>query len=120
VLSKNLNHLLFLDNNFFLAGNICCSDLAPEGLNYVYFVSGGTEANETAFSMALQYHIQRAKASKWKIIGRTLSYHGSSLELVKDKEKKESFHKSFAGCRKSQKYMYGRRPDPLYRSRRIG
>jgi adenosylmethionine-8-amino-7-oxononanoate aminotransferase len=55
------------------------ADSTPNGLDYVYFVSGGTEANETAFSMALQYHIQRGMKSKWKVIGRTLSYHGSSL-----------------------------------------
>lgn len=52
---------------------------APAGLEHVYFASGGTEANETAFSMALQYHMQQGNKSKWKIIGRTLSYHGSSL-----------------------------------------
>ena len=51
----------------------------PAGLDFVYFVSGGTEANETAISMALQYHMQQGNGSKWKIIGRTLSYHGSSL-----------------------------------------
>ncbi len=57
----------------------CIAALAPAGLDYVYFVSGGTEANETAFSMALQYHMQRGNKSKWKIIARTLSYHGSSM-----------------------------------------
>jgi adenosylmethionine-8-amino-7-oxononanoate aminotransferase len=57
----------------------CIAGSAPVGMDYVYFVSGGTEANETAISMALQYHIQRGKSSKWKIIGRKLSYHGSSL-----------------------------------------
>jgi len=55
------------------------ASLAPEGIDYVYFVSGGTEANETAIQMALQYHKQRGNKEKWKIIGRTLSYHGSSL-----------------------------------------
>lgn len=53
--------------------------LSPEGLDYVYFVSGGTEANETAISMALQYQKQKGRATKWKIIGRQLSYHGSSF-----------------------------------------
>ncbi len=57
----------------------CLAQSAPEGLDYVYFVSGGTEANETAFAMAHQYHLQRGNRNKWKIIGRTLSYHGSSL-----------------------------------------
>lgn len=55
---------------------------APASLQYVYFVSGGTEANETAFSLALQYHRQRGNNRKWKIIGRRLSYHGSSLATL--------------------------------------
>ncbi|MDW7650020.1 MAG: aspartate aminotransferase family protein [Bacillota bacterium] len=57
----------------------CIAESAPPDLDYVYFVSGGTEANETAISMALQYHMQQGNKNKWKIIGRTLSYHGSSL-----------------------------------------
>lgn len=57
----------------------CLAEVAPAGIDYVYFVSGGTEANETAVSMALQYHAQRGEKKKWKIIGRMLSYHGSSL-----------------------------------------
>ncbi len=55
---------------------------APPGMNHVYFVSGGTEANETAFSIALQYHRQNNNHSKWKIIGRRLSYHGSSFATL--------------------------------------
>ncbi len=55
---------------------------APAGMDYVYLVSGGTEANETAFSMAIQYHRQRKNHSKWKIIGRHISYHGSSFATM--------------------------------------
>ena len=54
----------------------------PAGLDYVYFVSGGTEANETAFSLAVQYHRQKGNMRKWKIIGRRLSYHGSSFATM--------------------------------------
>ncbi len=55
---------------------------APPGMDYVYFVSGGTEANETAFSIAIQYHRQKNNLNKWKIIGRRLSYHGSSFATL--------------------------------------
>jgi len=55
---------------------------APPGMDYVYFVSGGTEANETAFSLAIQYHRQKSNHKKWKIIGRRLSYHGSSFATL--------------------------------------
>lgn len=58
------------------------SEKTPAGLEYVYFVSGGTEANETAFSLAIQYHRQRGNLQKWKIIGRCLSYHGSSFATM--------------------------------------
>lgn len=53
----------------------------PEGLDHVYFVSGGSEATETAMKMARQYFIERdgEKASKWKIISKWNSYHGATL-----------------------------------------
>lgn len=57
----------------------CLAESAPGELNHTYFVSGGTEANETAMSMAIQYQLQRGHKNKYKIIGRTLSYHGSSF-----------------------------------------
>lgn len=57
----------------------CLAESTPGKLNHTYFVSGGTEANETAMSMAIQYQLQRGHKNKYKIIGRTLSYHGSSL-----------------------------------------
>jgi len=54
---------------------------SPEGLNHVYFVSGGSEATETAIKMARQYFVERDghKTSKWKIISKWFSYHGATL-----------------------------------------
>jgi len=60
----------------------CLAESAPGELNHTYFVSGGTEANETAMSMAIQYQLQRGHQNKFKIIGRTLSYHGSSFATL--------------------------------------
>src|SRR5690606_19307900 len=53
----------------------------PEGLNHVYFVSGGSEATETAMKMARQYYVERDgnKSSKWKVISKWNSYHGATL-----------------------------------------
>lgn len=52
----------------------------PEGLNHVYFVSGGSEATETAMKMARQFFVERdGKSSKWKIISKWNSYHGATL-----------------------------------------
>lgn len=38
--------------------------LAPKNMRRVYFVCGGSEANETAVKMARQYHLHRGNASK--------------------------------------------------------
>lgn len=53
--------------------------LMPEGLNKVFFVSGGSEAVESAMKLARQYAISTNNASRWKVISRSPSYHGSTL-----------------------------------------
>lgn len=45
----------------------------------VYFLSGGSEANETAFKLAWQYWVARGKSEKKIIISREHSYHGNTL-----------------------------------------
>lgn len=55
------------------------TDLAPPGLNRVYYLSGGSEAIETAVKMARQYQVDRGRPSKYKIISRWTSYHGNTL-----------------------------------------
>ncbi len=53
----------------------------PEGLEHVYFLSGGSEAVETAIKLAREYYIERdgAQSSKWKVISKWNSYHGATL-----------------------------------------
>jgi adenosylmethionine-8-amino-7-oxononanoate aminotransferase len=53
--------------------------LSPEGLTKVYFLSGGSEAVETAVKMARQYQVERGKPEKYKVISRWTSYHGNTL-----------------------------------------
>jgi adenosylmethionine-8-amino-7-oxononanoate aminotransferase len=53
--------------------------MAPSGLDRVYYLSGGSEAVETAIKMARQYQVDRGKPSKYKIISRWTSYHGNTL-----------------------------------------
>lgn len=48
----------------------------------VYFTSGGSEANETAVKLARQYHLERGKAQKWKVVSRWQSYHGNTLATL--------------------------------------
>lgn len=45
----------------------------------VYFLSGGSEANETAIKLARQYWLARGKDSKTVFISRQQSYHGNTL-----------------------------------------
>jgi adenosylmethionine-8-amino-7-oxononanoate aminotransferase len=54
-------------------------ELAPKGMARVYFVSGGSEANEIALQIAYQYHRERGHATKHRVISRWYSYHGSTV-----------------------------------------
>lgn len=53
--------------------------LMPDGLNRVFFVSGGSEAVETAIKLARQHAVSTGQNSRWKVISRRPSYHGCSL-----------------------------------------
>jgi len=53
--------------------------LCPAGLDKVFFVSGGSEAVESALKLARQYAVAVGQASRWKVISRFPSYHGSTL-----------------------------------------
>jgi adenosylmethionine-8-amino-7-oxononanoate aminotransferase len=53
--------------------------LAPDPLNHVYFVSGGSEAVESALKMARQYFVESGKPKKTQFIARRQSYHGNTL-----------------------------------------
>ncbi|GLQ96624.1 aspartate aminotransferase family protein [Dyella mobilis] len=52
---------------------------APQGLDHVYFVSGGSEAVEAALKLARQYFVERGETSRRHIIARRQSYHGNTL-----------------------------------------
>jgi adenosylmethionine-8-amino-7-oxononanoate aminotransferase len=54
-------------------------DFAPEGMSKVLFVSGGSEAVETAIKLARQYHLECGRESKYRVIARWTSYHGNTL-----------------------------------------
>lgn len=45
----------------------------------VYFLSGGSEANETAIKLARQYWLSRGENGKHIVISRRQSYHGNTL-----------------------------------------
>jgi adenosylmethionine-8-amino-7-oxononanoate aminotransferase len=53
--------------------------LAPGDLNRVFFTSGGSEAVETAFKLARQYHLVNGEGRRTKLVARDVAYHGTSL-----------------------------------------
>ena len=53
--------------------------LTPEGLDRVFFVSGGSEAVESAMKLARQYAVATNETSRWKVISRAPCYHGCTL-----------------------------------------
>ncbi len=56
------------------------AELAPGQLTTSFFVSGGSEAVESAFKLAKQYHYYRgAKPRAQKIISRWNAYHGATM-----------------------------------------
>ena len=54
-------------------------ELAPEGLERVYLVSGGSEAMEAALKLARQYFLEIGQHERSRIIARKQSYHGNTL-----------------------------------------
>src|SRR5256714_3308215 len=55
------------------------AQLAPAGMNRVFFTSGGSEAVESAWKLAKAYHGIRGEESRHKLISRKLAYHGTSM-----------------------------------------
>ncbi|MGC8718497.1 MAG: aspartate aminotransferase family protein [Thermodesulforhabdaceae bacterium] len=54
--------------------------LSPDlSLNRVYFVSGGSEAVETAVKVVRQYWRDAGQPERYKVIGRWTSFHGNTL-----------------------------------------
>ncbi len=58
------------------------AEITPGSLSRVFPVSGGSEANETAIKIARAYHSRRGESSRYKIISRMGSYHGTTAGVV--------------------------------------
>jgi beta-alanine--pyruvate transaminase len=51
-------------------------DIAPKGMEHVFFTNSGSESVETALKIALAYHRARGEGSRFRLIGRERGYHG--------------------------------------------
>jgi len=55
------------------------ANLAPAGLQRVFFTNSGSESADTAIKMALAYHRARGEPARRIIIGRERGYHGVNV-----------------------------------------
>ena len=51
-------------------------DMAPEGMDHVFYTNSGSEAVETALKIAIAYHRARGEGTRTRLIGRERGYHG--------------------------------------------
>jgi len=55
------------------------SDIAPEGMNHVFFTGSGSEGNDTVLRLVRHYWAIKGQPSKKVIISRVNGYHGSTV-----------------------------------------
>ncbi len=51
-------------------------DMAPDGMDHVFFTNSGSESVETALKIALAYQRVKGHGSRTRLIGRERGYHG--------------------------------------------
>jgi adenosylmethionine-8-amino-7-oxononanoate aminotransferase len=86
-MTAQANKITFANRNVFenepnvaLAGTV--TTLAGKGFERAFFVSGGSEANEAAIKLARHYAVVTGEGTRWKVVARDPSFHGTSLGAV--------------------------------------
>ncbi|MFD1882421.1 aspartate aminotransferase family protein [Paracoccus pacificus] len=51
-------------------------DIAPDGMDHVFFTNSGSESVDTALKIAIAYHRARGEGTRTRLIGRERGYHG--------------------------------------------
>jgi beta-alanine--pyruvate transaminase len=54
----------------------CLAEMAPRGLDRVFFTNSGSESVDTALKIAIAYHRVRGEGARTRLIGRERGYHG--------------------------------------------
>jgi len=62
---------------FVLANRI--ADMAPSGLDHVFFVNSGSEAADTSLKIARAYFQKIGQGGRFRLVGRAKGYHGTTL-----------------------------------------
>lgn len=81
---RQIDQLAYAHTSFFTSDTVeelaeQLTRTAPGDLNYAYFVSGGSEAVETALKLARQYFVEIGQPERTRFIARQQSYHGNTL-----------------------------------------
>ncbi len=83
--SKQMKQLPFY-NTFFMTAHPpvlelakTIAEIAPEGMNHVFFTGSGSEGNDTMLRMVRHYWALKGQPNKQVIIGRINGYHGSTV-----------------------------------------
>ncbi len=83
--TQQLSQLSFF-NSFFKSSNKPAIQLAeklveitPSGLNHVFYVNDGSEANDTCIRLARHYWALEGRPEKQIVIAREFGYHGSTI-----------------------------------------
>jgi adenosylmethionine-8-amino-7-oxononanoate aminotransferase len=87
---------------------------APKDLNRVFFTSGGGEAVESAWKLAKQYYKLTGKPTKYKVISRSVAYHGTpqgALSITGIPAAKADFEPLVPGTHKVPNTNFYRAPE---------
>lgn len=84
IASRQMAELAYVHGTMFTTGVLeeLAHELAkhaPPNIEKFYFCSSGSEAVETALKLARQVHIAKGDPSRYKVVARWQSYHGSTL-----------------------------------------
>ncbi len=55
------------------------AELAPEGINHVFYTNSGSEANDTILRLVRHFWAVQGRPEKFHFIGRLNGYHGSTV-----------------------------------------
>lgn len=64
------------------AAQLILERFAPANMARIFFCSSGSEANENAVKMAVQYHRERGEATRQIVISRWNSFHGLTIATL--------------------------------------
>ncbi|TCP30877.1 adenosylmethionine-8-amino-7-oxononanoate aminotransferase [Scopulibacillus darangshiensis] len=76
------------------------ASLTPDDLNVVFYTSGGSESNDTAFKLSRYYWQIKGQPERTKIIGLERAYHGVTMGAT-----------SATGVREFQNFVNAKAPD---------